>query len=299
MVPSAPDAAFAEDAAEDAIVFGGDVRLVGIVTTPTETRAAGDRTGVILLNAGVVHRVGPNRLYVTLARRLAQAGLTVLRFDHSGIGDSETRDDHLDFNQSSVAEAIAAMDWLAAERQCRSFVLLGLCSGTLTAFKTALADRRVSGLILLTALLVDPATVPEDVIATASERRIARSYLVEKVASGRAWRKALGGKADYRRIWRAVQRLVRGRSEPAPVVPGSEALVGELQQLVERGVAVRFIYADPTTVLEWFRMTVEPHLPRLRARGRIDVTILKHADHTFTERRHQAQIVHLVSGWLG
>src|SRR5689334_20064244 len=84
MVPSAPDAASAEDAAENAIVFGGDVRLVGIVTTPAETRA--DRTGVILLNAGVVHRVGPNRLYVTLARRLAQAGLTVLRFDHSGIG---------------------------------------------------------------------------------------------------------------------------------------------------------------------------------------------------------------------
>src|SRR5262245_60825383 len=231
MVPSAPDIA----SAEDAIVFGGDVRLVGIVTTPTEPRA-GERTGVILLNAGVVHRVGPNRLYVTLARRLAQAGLTVLRFDHSGIGDSETRDDHLDFNQSSVVEAVAAMDWLAAERQCRSFVLLGLCSGTLTAFKTALADRRVSGLILLTALLVDPATVPEDVIAAASERRIARSYLVEKVASGRAWRKALAGKADYRRIWRAVRRLVRGRSAPAPVVPGSEALVGELQQLVARGV---------------------------------------------------------------
>ena len=50
MVPSAPDIA----SAEDAIVFGGDVRLVGIVTTPAETRAAaGDRTGVILLNAGV------------------------------------------------------------------------------------------------------------------------------------------------------------------------------------------------------------------------------------------------------
>jgi alpha-beta hydrolase superfamily lysophospholipase len=295
MVPSAPDIA----AAEDAIMFGGgDARLIGIVTTPSEGKRASDRTGVILLNAGVVHRVGPNRLYVTLARRLSQAGLTVLRFDHSGIGDSETRDDHLDFNQSSVAETIAAMDWLAAERQCRSFVLLGLCSGTLTAFKTALADRRVTGLILLTALLVDPATVPEDVIATASERRIARSYLVEKVGSGRAWRKALAGKADYRRIWRAVRRLARGRAQPAPVVPGSEALVGEVQQLVERGVAMRFIYADPTTVLEWFRMTIAPQLPRLRGRGRIDVTILKHADHTFTERRHQAQIVDLVSEWL-
>jgi alpha-beta hydrolase superfamily lysophospholipase len=182
MVPSAADIA----CAEDAIVFGSDVRLVGVVTTPAAPRDGVDRVGVVLLNAGVVHRVGPNRLYVTLARRLSQSGLTVLRFDHSGIGDSETRDDLMDFNQSSVAEAIAAMDWLARERQCRSFVLLGLCSGTLTAFKTAQVDQRVRGLILLTALLVDPATVPEEVVAAASDRRIAviSSRRLQAVARG-------------------------------------------------------------------------------------------------------------------
>src|SRR5262245_34733723 len=154
MMPSAQKIAAAEEAAEQAIVFGGAAaRLVGIVTTPSSS-AAVRSTGVILLNAGVVHRVGPNRMYVTLARRLSQAGLTVLRFDHSGIGDSEPRDDRLDFNQSSVLETIAAMDWLAAERRCRSFALIGLCSGTLTAFNTALADARVTDLVLMTALLV-------------------------------------------------------------------------------------------------------------------------------------------------
>jgi dipeptidyl aminopeptidase/acylaminoacyl peptidase len=45
-------------------------------------------------------------------------------------------------------------------------------------------------------------------------------------------------------------------------------------------------------------MTVAPHLPRMRKAGRIDLTVFKGADHTFTERRHQAQIVDLVSEWL-
>jgi pimeloyl-ACP methyl ester carboxylesterase len=294
MPSSAPDIA----AAEEAVVFGTDARLVGIVTAPSPSAGTRSSTGVILLNAGVVHRVGPNRLYVTLARRLSREGRTVLRFDHSGIGDSEPRDDHLDFNQSSVLETVAAMDWLAAERQCRSFALVGLCSGTLTAFKTALADTRVSSLILLTALLVDPSTVPQEVVDAASDRRIARSYLVEKVSSGRAWRKALAGGLDYRRVWRVVRRLAGGKTQRAPVDPGTAALLVELQRLLDRGVSMRFIYADPTTVLEWFRMTVVPELSQLRRHGRIDVSIVKHADHTFTERRHQAQILDLASEWL-
>jgi pimeloyl-ACP methyl ester carboxylesterase len=304
MVPGAQGIAKedAEEAAEEVIVFGASVRLVGVVTAPrakaTATDAARHRIGVVLLNAGVVHRVGPNRLYVTLARRLAQSGFTVLRFDHAGVGDSDPRDDQLDFNQSSVAETIAAMDWLAAERRCESFVLIGLCSGTLTAFRTALADVRVTSLVLLTALLVDPSTVSEDAVAAMSERRVARSYLIEKIASPRAWRKAVAGKVDVRRVARVMRRFVAGGTNGDSASAKNPELVAELQRLLERGVSVRFVYADPTTVLEWFRTAIAPDVPRLRRHGRIDVSVVKQADHTFTQLRHQAQVIDLVSDWL-
>jgi hypothetical protein len=42
----------------------------------------------VLLNAGAVHRQGPFRLYVHLARRLAALGFSCVRFDQPGIGDS-------------------------------------------------------------------------------------------------------------------------------------------------------------------------------------------------------------------
>ena len=57
--------------------------LRGIVTRP----AAGPPPHplLILLNAGAVRRIGPNRLYVALARRVAAGGALVLRVDLSGL----------------------------------------------------------------------------------------------------------------------------------------------------------------------------------------------------------------------
>ena len=46
--------------------------LVAIATAPDEAAdsAGGGRLGIALLNAGLVHRAGPNRMYTELARRL-------------------------------------------------------------------------------------------------------------------------------------------------------------------------------------------------------------------------------------
>ena len=75
---------------EKALLFGEGKSLVGIVTLPAESSPV-DRPGIVILNAGVLHRVGPNRVHVQMARALAELGFTVLRFDLSSIGDSRAR----------------------------------------------------------------------------------------------------------------------------------------------------------------------------------------------------------------
>src|SRR5690606_5770247 len=72
---------------ERALRFGDGERLGGVLALPDETLAA-DAPCIILLTAGLLHRPGPYRAYVDLARRLADAGYPVLRFDLSGIGES-------------------------------------------------------------------------------------------------------------------------------------------------------------------------------------------------------------------
>ena len=132
---------------EKAIRLGKETPLMAIVTEPPAGIAASGK-GVVLLNAGLLHRVGPSRLNVQIARRLAPLGHVSLRFDFSGIGDSEARRDGLPFERSSVLEVQDAMAALAA-RGVRDYTLAGLCSGADAAFLTALADTRVTGLIMM------------------------------------------------------------------------------------------------------------------------------------------------------
>ena len=69
------------DALERTIRFGSGERLLGIVT-PAPQPLAGAPV-CLLFNAGVVHRIGPHRLNVKLARALAARGFTALRMDHA------------------------------------------------------------------------------------------------------------------------------------------------------------------------------------------------------------------------
>ncbi len=82
---------------EHALLLGKDRSLVGILTENGDADFPGknELTGVLLLNAGLIHHIGPSRIYVKIARMLASMGFIVLRFDFSGIGDSGPRKDKL------------------------------------------------------------------------------------------------------------------------------------------------------------------------------------------------------------
>ena len=75
---------------ERALTFG-PANLVGILTQPDPDVAVPDAPAVVILNSGILHRAGASRMYVQVARTLAEEGMTSLRFDFSGIGDSEVR----------------------------------------------------------------------------------------------------------------------------------------------------------------------------------------------------------------
>lgn len=103
----------------------------------------------MLLNAGLVHRPGPGRLSVQLARALTAAGVAAFRFDLSGLGDSEPRVPPLPVSESIVADVRDALDHLAGTIGFRTFVLGGLCAGALGAHYASAADDRVAGLVSL------------------------------------------------------------------------------------------------------------------------------------------------------
>src|SRR5262245_15562072 len=107
---------------EHATIFDAGQPLAGIVTEPAAAVAPG--VGVVVVNAGVVHRVGPNRMSVRLARALAARGFLAARFDLSGLGDSPARRDALPFEQAAVEETRRVMSSLQKAHGVDRFVLV-------------------------------------------------------------------------------------------------------------------------------------------------------------------------------
>lgn len=131
---------------EISLAFGADAGLVGTLTRPAD--GATLPVGLILYNAGFVHRIGPRRLHVKLARRLALEGAATLRFDLRGLGDSPASTAQRHYLEQAVTDLVEAMDQLQVSAGVERFAILGFCSGVESSMATALRDPRVAGVFL-------------------------------------------------------------------------------------------------------------------------------------------------------
>lgn len=287
---------------EEAIRFGKATTLVGIITHPAEADLDVTRPGVILLNSGILHRVGPNRLYVEMARRLATMGFVVLRFDFSGIGDSPVRNDHLPFDKSAVSEAGAAMNHLETVKGIDRFILAGICSGAAISFKMACQDPRVIG-----AFLINPRNHLHDrtndtLSSSIRNRTLARHYW--RIAFSSSFNrknqlKAITGKVDYRTIGRVVLNfglghlLRAGRRMPS----GANGGEADLRLLAERGTHLMHVYSEGDEGLDYLHVMLGDRLETWHARGLLKLEIVGGANHTFTLLWSQERLLEILCHW--
>jgi hypothetical protein len=294
---------------ERALLFGEDKSLVGVVSAGERAGAAA-ATGVVLLNAGILHRVGPNRLHVRLARRLAAAGTPAMRFDFSGLGDSRPYRGSLPFAERALADVRHAMDALAAQQGCARFLLVGICSGADAALRAAVRDERVAG-----AALVEPYTVKRPGFVLFSYRR--------KLLSPRAWARLVGGRSE---LWAAARQARAARppalepppsaKEPSPalslpapspappdaapvdqLLPGPEELQAQLRALVARRASILFVYSgDSPAYFNYRTLLAREMKPALRT-GQARLEVLRNTDHVFTPLGVQDRLVDLLAAW--
>jgi len=267
------------------IRFGAHRTLVGIVTPPAD--AATD-LAVILLNAGLIHHVGPHRLHVRLARALAGAGVGCLRFDFSGIGDSPARPDNLPIFEMVVREPCEAMDELE-RRGYRRFVLAGICSGAYSAFKATAVDARVVGAILINPQDFAPGN---EVETKAWERR----YLTRSVFRPQAWLNLLTGRVDYGRLLRTAWGRISGRTIRAS--EGLAAVRRELRQLIDqRGAQLLFVVSEDDVSKEYLALLSGRSASAAQPGDRLDAVMIAGSDHLFTRLADQQVLIDHVVGW--
>jgi alpha/beta superfamily hydrolase len=286
---------------EEAVLFGNTASLVGVVTAAPAREAPADRTAVLLLNAGRTHRVGPNRLYVNLARALAEMGFVVLRFDFSGVGDSNVRRDNLPAEQSALVETQEAMDYLSVSRGIKRFVLIGLCSGALASFKAACRDSRVVGAAMINGRHhfydTDDAFSVE-----VSPRPFLRHYGRIALFSsfrGKNWLKALKGQVSYWALLKAVMSLplsrlgVDERQDAA-----TSRVVADFRLLADRGVHLLHIYSEGDQSLDCYHVAVDQMNLTEKTPAWLKAEVIRGANHAFTMRWSQDELTRILCEWM-
>ncbi|HEY8154131.1 MAG TPA: hypothetical protein VII72_08400 [Myxococcota bacterium] len=275
---------------EKVVRFGKSTPLVGIASEPPALALAPAKPAVLLLNSGILHRVGACRFHVTLARRLAEMGFPTLRFDFSGIGDSEVRRDDLPFERSAIVEVREGMDHLATSRGVKQFVLFGLCSGADMAFEAAHADERVVGLAVL-----DPWVyrTPRYFVQHYGPRLLVPSawanFVRARVARGRAASPEPGAEGG----------LPEDLDLPTYVreFPPREASEQRLRGLVARGMRLCTIFSGGQSDHYNYRGQFRDAFRGVDFGDQLQEEYLPEADHIFTNLEHQRILESTLCAW--
>jgi len=119
---------------------------IGILTEPI-----GPAVGLcaVWLNAGPQRRIGPNRMWVEVARRWAAQGVPSFRVDLAAIGDADGDSRKLleiasYYTDAYLDQVRLVLDTLEARGVAPRFILGGLCAGAYWSLRIAEEDARVS-----------------------------------------------------------------------------------------------------------------------------------------------------------
>ena len=277
-----------ENFSEQALLLGNRSTLVGIIAQPSSP-APDNMPAVVILNTGIVHRVGHNRMYVTLSRMLAGAGHVVLRFDLSGIGDSEQRADKLSTIDSSLADIKEALDFLAASRQASRFVLIGLCSGADHAVLYAPTDPRVVGLVLM-----DP-TIPPTT-------RYYAHYILQRLTSLRNWASVAAGRSGLLRMLRSqLAHRLRPRAPASGLTLETLKFSPHLEQCYANSVAngIRILAAFTSiSPRQTYLSQILDAFPQAAFKDNLKLEHFTNSDHLFSDQNDRSRLNQLVLDWL-
>jgi len=288
---------------ETALLLGRSRNLVAIVTRSNSVSTA--LPAVVLLNAGSIHRVGPNRLYVRAARSLAATGQLVCRFDFAGLGDSATgkaTESAAGFEARAAQETGQVMDDLAERFGVKRFVLVGLCSGADIAYRHARVDGRVAGAVLVNGHLVSD-VVLRSVYPRARARAASRRYL-KKLSSPTSWRRLLAGESVgwkaltsglERFVSRPFERLLARRSRVNPEVSTVVEVAAELAQLAARRARISLVYSDGSLAYDVYRLTLHRALRELLRSRQVELRIVRRTDHVFSSLTSQGRLLALIT----
>jgi exosortase A-associated hydrolase 1 len=264
-------------------------RLVGVVAAPE----APGSVGVLIVVGGPQYRAGSHRQFVLLARFLAAEGVTVMRFDHRGMGDSTGEVRSFDDIGADIAAAIDAMRVACPE--VRKVVVWGLCDGASAAltYWQSTRDVRVAGMVLLNPWVRSDASLAKTHI---------KHYYGRHLLEAEFWKRLVSGRVD---VANAMQSLARNvRSASARSVRGEGRNASFQDRMAEGlrsfpGPVLVILSGRDLTAKEFLEyMVTNPAWNGALARPNLRRCDVADADHTFSSGQGRREMESQTLSWL-
>jgi uncharacterized protein len=264
-------------------------RLVGVLAEPETSTDV----GVVVVVGGPQYRVGSHRQFVSLARKLAAAGVAVLRFDYRGMGDSTGAGRSFD---DVVPDIAAAIDTLATVGSIRRIVLWGLCDAASAAllYCQSTRDTRVAGIVLLNPWVRSDATIAKTHL---------KHYYSQRFGQKEFWAKLARGEVNVAAALRSLAGNISAAGAGRGTAGNSDSAA--FQDRMADGLEA---FAEPVLILlsgrdltakefvEWARGS--PRWRSLLDRTSVERRDIADADHTFSEVQWRTEAEQHTLHWL-
>jgi pimeloyl-ACP methyl ester carboxylesterase len=293
------------------------LKLFGILHEPPIRRRA---CGLILLSPGIKSRVAPHRMYNKIANLAVQLGFPVLRFDFSGLGDSEgTLNDRVlpDLYGAiqvgrCVGDTRQAIDWMRANCGVDRVILGGLCGGAITGVLAAAGHPHVSGLFGIgLPVMVEGSQVDATENMTVGQLQGIRSKYVKKLFSPSAWARVFTMRTDFRLLRKS---LLAGAQPSSKRTPGPSDRTGgqapkgnanphfpkAFERVLEQGCPNLLLFSEMDRLYAEFQEKfLAIHGGMVQANARlIDIHVVQEANHVLTFSEWQHTMLDHLQEWL-
>lgn len=281
-----------------------------IVSMPTRLAAQGAkaRPAVLMINTGGERRIGTNRMYTRWSRTWAARGWTAMRMDLAGLGHSPARQGHAHgIHLRHAHEDIrVAVEHLRQTHGATQVHLIGLCSGAFHALGSVFNGQVLESVTAINQMVYFwqdnmPIEGEQSEAVTVAITQGMKTSLLDP----ERWLKLIKGQVNVSIIVRALMRRVQQRltlkwRAAARRLIGSLSndLHTELVQASRRGVRMHLVFSAGESGLTMVREHAPVALDKLSGQGRLQLSVIHNADHTFTASEAQQRLFQVVDAHL-
>jgi len=302
---------------ENIISYGPDNKRFAILTEP-QIKPHPQHPIIILSNSGANHRVGPNRLYVLLARELSRKGFRCLRIDVNGLGDSVISDsdnENIVYISNSSDEIRMAMQSFGDDYLERKYIVMGLCSGSYFSFNAALDLKDVN---IVKCILINPLTFYWEKgmsLELSPTKNFSHwNWYMSAIRNPASWIKMLKGKIAFAALTKTVLNRIKivissrissiaeDNKLNDNITNGNKLngntckhnLAGCLKDIIYNKTHLYFVLARKDPGYDILMMGAGKVVKKLIRRGEINIDFIENADHTFSKVVPRCDLIKMV-----